>query len=220
MKLKLTLFVFFLLVCYKSTAQGEQWGIMGSEFAYTQNSVSSHDFSFTTYFSNGSPGNCFLFTYSISFSSDTMYVKGFYNVCGVWPHQGCVRNDVVTYNDIIPNTILYIVMSTNAITECETGAPVIVENIFTSTYNRNLNTTLFSKNAIQLYPNPANKIVTISTNNNTVIDKIIVYNLLGKKVIESTTNTNTITVENLAQGVYIIEAYSGEQKMVSKLVRE
>ena len=83
-------------------------------------------------------------------SSDTMYVKGFYNVCGVWPHQGCVRNDVVTYNDIIPNTILYIVMSTNAITECETGAPVIVENIFTSTYNRNLNTTLFSKNAIHL----------------------------------------------------------------------
>lgn len=72
---------------------------------------------------------------------------------------------------------------------------------------------------IALYPNPTNDFITVSTKNNILIDAIIIYNLLGKKVIESK-NKDTISVSKLAQGIYIIEAFSGAQKMVSKFVKE
>lgn len=221
MRLKLTLFLFFLLVCSKSTAQGEQWGIIGSQLTYTQNSITSHDFSFTTYFSFGSPPDtCPSFTSNISFSNDTMYVNGYYNVCGAWPLQGCTRNNVVNYNSSIPDNILYVVMSTNAITNCETGTPVIVENIYTSTYDPHLGTEVFFNNGISIYPNPASTVLTLATKNNMAIDTVIVTDLLGKKVLVQYSNTNTITIESLQKGMYVIEAYSGKHKMICKFVKK
>ena len=83
-----------------------------------------------------------------------------------------------------------------------------------------LATSGFVKNNINTYPNPACTILNLQVANNTSINKIIITDLTGKIVKEQTQNTTTINVENLAQGMYILEAYSGEQKMVSKFVKE
>ena len=60
----------------------------------------------------------------------------------------------------------------------------------------------------------------IQTPNNTIISKAKIIDITGKVVLEQTQNSNTINVENLAQGVYILEAYSSVAKYTSKFVKQ
>lgn len=83
-----------------------------------------------------------------------------------------------------------------------------------------LSTSFFSKNDLIVFPNPTTSTLTLQNLNNFTIDKIIISDLTGKTVKAQTANSATINVENLAQGMYILEAYSHEQKLVSKFVKE
>lgn len=219
MKLKIILLTFILGINTKSISQNSEYGFMNTQFEYTQISQTLHNFSFTTSFAFGSPGNCFSFISDISFSGNTMFVKATYNICGFWPQQGCVRNDVVTYTQSIPESIQFIIMSTNLI-ECSgsNGEPTLVENIYTQTYDRSLNTTEFLSSSVILFPNPAKDVLTITSAEGITFDTFTIYDLVGKKVLES--NSNVIDVEQLAKGVYLLEAKSDELKLVSKFVKE
>ena len=73
---------------------------------------------------------------------------------------------------------------------------------------------------ITIYPNPAQTFLNVQVANNLTLDKIIITDLNGKTIKVQTQNTNTINVENLAQGTYILEAYSGEEKYSSKFLKE
>ena len=64
------------------------------------------------------------------------------------------------------------------------------------------------------------RILNLQVANNLTLDKIIITDLNGKTIKVQTQNTNTINVENLAQGTYILEAYSGEEKYSSKFLKE
>ena len=77
---------------------------------------------------------------------------------------------------------------------------------------------MFSK--LKIYPNPVKTILNIQTPNNNSIDKIYIVDLLGKKVLEQTQNTNQINVEHLAKGIYIIETFLGQEKFSSKFVKD
>jgi uncharacterized delta-60 repeat protein len=83
-----------------------------------------------------------------------------------------------------------------------------------------LATPSFDKNAVVIYPNPVCNELQIQTPNNTTITKATILAINGQVVLEQSQNTNTINVEKLAQGVYILEAYSGQEKQVSKFVKE
>ncbi len=213
MKLKITLIAFFCFVCSNLFAQ------LVTQFNYMQNSASSHDFSFMTQFSFGSPGSCPSFTSTISFSNDTMYVKGFYSICGAWPQQGCIRTDVVNYNQVIPANIQYVVLSSNMITACETGTPVIVENLYTSTYNVNLGINTFSNNTIKIYPNPVNEVLNIENTSDEMLEKIIITDCLGKKIIEVTQNMEQLNLSALPSGLYFIQCFSQNNKCLTKFVK-
>ena len=73
---------------------------------------------------------------------------------------------------------------------------------------------------ITIYPNPVATLLTVQLENGCVIDKISITDLSGKIVLTHTQNTTAVNVENLAQGIYILEAYSGEDKYTSKFVKE
>ena len=73
---------------------------------------------------------------------------------------------------------------------------------------------------ITIFPNPVCDVLQIQTPNNTTITKATILAINGQVVLEQTQNTNTINVEKLAQGVYILEVYSGEEKYTSKFVKE
>ena len=82
------------------------------------------------------------------------------------------------------------------------------------------------KKSITVFPNPACDKVTIQINEtDNSIYKIEIFDLFGKKQIEKTINFNNkieIEIEDLKSGIYLIEIYSPDKKLVGikKLVIE
>ena len=83
-----------------------------------------------------------------------------------------------------------------------------------------LSTTGFVKEAVVVYPNPAKTQLTLQNNHQTPFEKIVITDLMGKIVLTQTAPTSQVNVEPLASGMYILEATTGEEKLVSKFVKE
>ena len=71
---------------------------------------------------------------------------------------------------------------------------------------------------LNLYPNPvSNGKVYISTKND--FDKeIIIFDVLGKKVLQTTLSSRELGISNLSPGVYIIKINEGEATATRKLI--
>ncbi|NRR91101.1 T9SS type A sorting domain-containing protein [Winogradskyella undariae] len=69
--------------------------------------------------------------------------------------------------------------------------------------NFTLNTedVVFQNNEISIYPNPTKSTINIKTESN--VANVSVYSLLGKEVIK--TNTKTVDVSSLSEGIYLIK---------------
>ncbi|WP_456438436.1 T9SS type A sorting domain-containing protein [Psychroserpens sp.] len=76
----------------------------------------------------------------------------------------------------------------------------------------------FGLETIQMYPNPTSSYLTIKTPSQITITKIEVYSLLGKKVLISTTGNNTLNVNQLASGIYVINITSSLGNISKKLI--
>lgn len=94
---------------------------------------------------------------------------------------------------------------------------------------QSLSINTFKSQDLKIYPNPAAHFINISTTNNQRLNKIQITDLTGKVIIEKDEsgskerieerNTNQINIEELSCGVYMIEAFSGQEKFVSKFVK-
>jgi membrane carboxypeptidase/penicillin-binding protein PbpC len=73
-------------------------------------------------------------------------------------------------------------------------------------------------NTLQIYPNPTKNIISIKYKSE--IEKIKIYDYLGKEVLPQTQNNNEINVENLAKGIYLIEVQSENGKFHRKFIKE
>lgn len=99
----------------------------------------------------------------------------------------------------------------------------IINKILTTTYSESRITynygeatasiPAFNLANVQVHPNPATDILNISIQNGSIF-KINIYNLLGKKIFTST--ENTINVENLAKGVYLLKIQSENGGVITK----
>ncbi|CAM3908970.1 T9SS type A sorting domain-containing protein [Flavobacterium sinopsychrotolerans] len=71
---------------------------------------------------------------------------------------------------------------------------------------------------LSLYPNPvSNGKVYISTKND--LDKeIIIFDVLGKKVLQTVMSSKELNVSNLSSGVYIIKINEKEASATRKLI--
>jgi len=81
----------------------------------------------------------------------------------------------------------------------------------------------FLAEKFNLYPNPATNVVTITNNENRLVNKIEVYDTTGKLIsTQSFTNEAEIqlNVENLASGTYMLHLQTGEGTAVKKLVKK
>lgn len=74
-------------------------------------------------------------------------------------------------------------------------------------------------NAIKVYPNPTTGIVTISSSENAIIDKIEIVDILGKTVSVKTDNNSQINISEMTNGVYFLKMYSGENVFVKKTIK-
>jgi len=95
---------------------------------------------------------------------------------------------------------------------------LLIDN-FKVTKSANLSTDNFSQNQFLIYPNPAQSILNIESKTSLVIDTLRIYDLFGKLLLEKTQNTNQVTVENLSNGVYIIEVASEGKTYKNKFIK-
>jgi hypothetical protein len=72
--------------------------------------------------------------------------------------------------------------------------------------------------SIAIYPNPTNGIITISSIDNSPVDKIEIVDVLGKTVSVKTENT-LIDISEITNGVYVLKIYSGENVFVKKIIK-
>ena len=78
----------------------------------------------------------------------------------------------------------------------------------------------FSLNSgFSIYPNPVNTILNINLNDNNTLTKVIIMDITGKIVLEQTDNLATVNVENLSNGLYIIELLSVEKSYQGKFIK-
>lgn len=93
-----------------------------------------------------------------------------------------------------------------------------VDNIYFSK-TQVLKTKDFKTNNISMYPNPASSEVSFSALNS--IDSIVIHNLLGQKVLEtSPKNTNArVNISSLASGAYVVTLITEGKSMTQKLIK-
>ena len=88
--------------------------------------------------------------------------------------------------------------------------------IQTSTLSTN---NLLDDDSITIYPNPVSDLLYIKSGA-IHISKLEIYSLLGRKVMERTTNLNEVNIESLSDGMYLVRIYSGSSFTTKKLVKE
>lgn len=81
----------------------------------------------------------------------------------------------------------------------------------------NLSINNYAEKNLSIYPNPANRIVSIE---GICVAEIQIYNVLGHRV-RTFTNTNRISVEGLSEGVYLLRIFDqGGNSYLEKIVKE
>lgn len=82
--------------------------------------------------------------------------------------------------------------------------------------NIGLSTEDVNASSFKVYPNPASEEVYVDSKSK--IEKLELYNILGKRVIRQTEETNRIKTDFLSSGVYLLNIYSENTKTVKKVI--
>lgn len=88
-----------------------------------------------------------------------------------------------------------------------------------SNYNNalNIDDEILSK-SVKLYPNPVDDVLIV--NSEIPLTKVEVYSILGKKVKEFNTGFNSMRMDNLSNGVYIIRILAEKGSATRKLIKK
>ena len=74
--------------------------------------------------------------------------------------------------------------------------------------------------SINIYPNPFESYISITSSRNLLVEKIAIYDFNGKTVYTSKENAKTLDLKFLAQGVYIFELHANDKKAAFKIVKQ
>ena len=71
---------------------------------------------------------------------------------------------------------------------------------------------------LNLYPNPVSNGKVYITSKNDLDKEIIIFDVLGKKVLQTILNSKELNVSNLSPGVYIIKINENDASATRKLI--
>lgn len=71
---------------------------------------------------------------------------------------------------------------------------------------------------LNLYPNPVSNGKVYITSKNDLDKEITIFDVLGKKVLQTTLSSRELGISNLSPGVYIIKINEGEATATRKLI--
>ena len=75
------------------------------------------------------------------------------------------------------------------------------------------------KKAMAVFPNPTHTELNIQLPDQQTLDRVAITDVTGKIVLKQDQNLNQINVSDLANGLYFIEAHSGNEKLVTKFIK-
>ena len=70
----------------------------------------------------------------------------------------------------------------------------------------------------KLYPNPSNGDFTIQLNNQNSIYNVEIFSILGQKVIEKQNNIETLVINNLQSGIYLVTITVEDKTLMKKII--
>jgi hypothetical protein len=76
----------------------------------------------------------------------------------------------------------------------------------------------YINSVFRIYPNPANKTISISVSSVAEIDEINVYNQMGESLLHYSDVSEDVDISELENGIYILEIISEGQKVRKKLI--
>jgi uncharacterized repeat protein (TIGR01451 family) len=98
--------------------------------------------------------------------------------------------------------------------------PAVVTATFNSKFTVPLGITTFDDNSLVLYPNPTSNLVQIDLiNTNEQINRIVIYDMLGKAVktiVVTTTSSVSVDVSDVSKGMYLLEITSENNLKINK----
>lgn len=81
-----------------------------------------------------------------------------------------------------------------------------------------LSTEDFDKSKVNIYPNPAHNELHIKTD--IAINNIEIYDLVGKKMLSKNNISDTINIEILSKGIYLLKVYTDNGIFNSKIIKD
>ena len=96
------------------------------------------------------------------------------------------------------------------------GCPINITNYLATLSNNDF--SINNDNNIKVFPNPSSTIFKIVSDTN--IDKITIFDTLGKEILTQTQNNYEVNIEKLSKGIYLIEIFSENEKIFKKLIKE
>mgnify|MGYP001484286893 CR=1 FL=1 len=91
-------------------------------------------------------------------------------------------------------------------------------NVFNYLATLSNNSFSMDNENIKIFPNPSSNLIQITTNSK--IDKITLFDTLGKEILTQTQNTTEVNIEKLSKGLYIVEIFSKNEKVYKKIIKE
>lgn len=110
-------------------------------------------------------------------------------------------------NSILPNSTLLVDGVTYYASQTVGGIESVYRLPVTVHQTLSTNDVVFEK--LKIYPNPTQNILNI--NNDVLIDRVEIYNLMGQKFMDTNYNSNDvqINVSGLSTGIYLVKVHNG-----------
>ena len=154
-------------------------------------------------------------TPSITVSGNTLTATPVFTGSIQWFLNGAeiqnATNQTFTVTQTGNYTVKYILSD---YTECVSSSAITTISSLETVDFENIN------NAFTVYPNPTKGIITISSVENTPIDKIEIVDVLGKIISVKTGNTSQIDISEFSNGIYILKIHSGESVFQKKIMKQ
>lgn len=99
--------------------------------------------------------------------------------------------------------------------------PIITNTTSTEVVEETSGVSVHSLNdLISVYPNPTNGILNISSKGNIIIEEVKIYNLQGRELFGSVQHLETISIENLSAGIYLMNIKTNQGSISKRVIKK
>ncbi|MFA6401876.1 MAG: T9SS type A sorting domain-containing protein [Salinivirgaceae bacterium] len=138
------------------------------------------------------------------------------NLAELAPSFSLSEGATASINDLAQVSGTVVDFSAGSVTYKVTAADGVTSQNWVATVHIQSGVSIESELAVSIYPNPASEKVTIENAENATVT---IYNIIGKEVFRSISNSPeyTVNLNQLSKGTYLVSIQKGNQQVTKKL---